>query len=157
MLIRSFASVAVLALVLPTTQAIAEDLDRIDATDTLPNAKPGECYAKVIIPAKYEVTTEQLLVKPVSEKVTVAPAIFDTAEKSIIEKEAFTKINVLPAKFREEVEQVEVSPASKRKYMFLRNTKQLKKKYWLSQLKRYGRKVTVQSLRSIIQQAKSCV
>lgn len=112
MLIRSFASVAVLALVLPTTQAIAEDLDRIDATDTLPNAKPGECYAKVIIPAKYEVTTEQLLVKPVSEKVTVAPAIFDTAEKSIIEKEAFTKINVLPAKFREEVEQVEVSPAS---------------------------------------------
>ena len=116
MLIRSFASVAVLALVLPTTHVMAESHgkvmpDRIDATSTLPDAKPGECYAKVIIPAKYDVKTETVLVKPVSEKVTVAPAVFDTAEKSIVEKEAFTKIKVVPAKFREEVEQVEVSKA----------------------------------------------
>ena len=111
MLIRSFASVAVLALVLPASQTMAAEVDRIDATNTLPDAQPGECYAKVIIPAQYNVTTEQLLVKPVSETVTVAPAVFDTAEKSIIEKEAFTKINVVPAKFREEVEQVEVSKA----------------------------------------------
>ncbi len=116
MLIRSFASVAVLALLLPTTQVMAESHgkvmpDRIDATSTLPNAKPGECYAKAIIPAQYEVSTETLLVKPVSEKVSIAPAVFDTAEKSIIEKEAFTKIKVIPTKFREEFEEVEVSKA----------------------------------------------
>jgi len=116
MLIRSFASVAVLALVLPATQAMAESHgkvmpDRIDATHTLPNAKPGECYAKVIIPAQFDVKIETVLVKPVSEKVSVAPAVFDTAEKSIIEKEAFTKIKVIPAKFREEIEEVEVSKA----------------------------------------------
>ncbi|MEH6455130.1 MAG: peptidoglycan-binding domain-containing protein [Cocleimonas sp.] len=116
MLNRSFASVAVLALLLPATQVMGESHgkimpDRIDATNTLPDAKPGECYAKVIIPAQYDVKTETVLVKPVSEKVTVAPAVFDTAEKSIIEKEAFTKISVIPAKFREEIEQVEVSKA----------------------------------------------
>lgn len=110
MLIRNFASVAVLALVLPASTVIAAD--RIDATDTLPDAKPGECYAKVIIPAKYEVTTETVLVKPVSEKVTVAPAVFESAEKSIVEKEAYTKISVVPTKFREEVEKVEVAKAS---------------------------------------------
>ena len=116
MLIRSFASVAVLALVLPASQAMAASHekampDRIDATGVLPNAQPGECYAKVIVPAVFETVTEQVLVKPVSETVSVIPAVFDTTEKSVVEKEAFTTIKVVPAKFREEVEQVEVSPA----------------------------------------------
>lgn len=112
MLIKSFASVAVLAVLLPASQAMAASHDRIDATDVLPNAKPGECYAKVIVPAKWEVVTEQVLVKPVSETVSVTPAVFDSAETSIVEKEAFTEIKVVPVKFREEVEKVEVSPAS---------------------------------------------
>ncbi|MGK0271483.1 MAG: hypothetical protein ACI88H_002142 [Cocleimonas sp.] len=117
MLIRSFASVAVLALVLPASQAMAASHgkeampDRIDATGVLPNAQPGECYAKVIVPAIFESVTETVLVKPVSETVSVIPAVFDTAEKSVIEKEAFTTIKVVPAKFREEVEEVEISKA----------------------------------------------
>ncbi len=117
MLIRSFASVAVLALVLPASQAMAASHgkeampDRIDATGVLPNAQPGECYAKVIVPAVFESVTETVLVKPVSETVSVIPAVFDTAEKSVIEKEAFTTIKVVPAKFREEVEEVEISKA----------------------------------------------
>ena len=86
--------------------------DQIDATNTLPDAKPGECYAKAIIPAQYEVKTETVLVKPVSETVSVIPAVFNLAEKSIVEKEAFTKIKVIPATFREEVEEVEVAAAS---------------------------------------------
>ncbi|HIP93859.1 MAG TPA: hypothetical protein EYH20_00810, partial [Leucothrix sp.] len=115
MFIKSFASVAVLALLLPATQASAashEKPNRIDATHTLPDAKPGECYAKVIVPAKYEVKTEQVLVKPESEKVEVKPATFDVAEKPILKKEGFTKIKVIPTKFRQEIEEVEVSPAA---------------------------------------------
>ncbi len=115
MMTTRFASAAVLALLLPTTQAMAasheESNDRIDATDTLPDAKPGECYAKVIVPAQYEVKTEEVLVKPESEQVEVKPATFDVAETSVIEKEGFTKIKVVPAKFKEVVEEVEVSPA----------------------------------------------
>ena len=115
MLTKSFASAAVLALLLPATQTMAAshggEKDRIDATHTLPEAKPGECYAKVIVPAEYETKTEQVLVKPESEKVEVKPAVFDVAEKSVVAKEGFTKVKVIPAKFREEFEEVEVSKA----------------------------------------------
>ncbi len=111
MFIKNFASVAVLAVMLPASNAMAASHDRISATDVLPDAKPGECYAQVIVPAQWETKTEQLLVKPVSEKVSVTPAVFATAETSVVEKEAFTKINVVPAKFREEVEKVEVAKA----------------------------------------------
>jgi len=111
MLIRSFASVAVLAVLLPT-QSMAASHDRIDATDVLPDAKPGECYAKVIVPAQWETVSEYVLTKPVSEKVSVVDAVFDTAETSVIEKEGFTEIKAVPVKFREEVERVEVAAAS---------------------------------------------
>lgn len=112
MLIKSFASVSVLAVLLTTTGAMAESHEKeIMANGILPNAKPGECYAKVIIPAQYEVTSEQVLVKPVSEKVSVTDVVFDEAEKYVIEKEGFTDIKAVPAKFREEIEEVEISKA----------------------------------------------
>lgn len=112
MLIKHYASVAILALVIPATYVMAEGDNRIDATATLPDAKPGECYAKVIVPAEYEVKSEQVLVKPESEKVEITPATFDTAEKAVVVKEGFTKLKAVPAKFRTETEEIEVSPAS---------------------------------------------
>ena len=116
MFIRSFASVAVLALMLPTTHVMAasheESEGRVDATATLPNAKAGECYAKVIVPAEFDVKTEEVLVKPESEKVDIKEALFDTAEKPILVKAGFTQIKVAPTKFREEVEEVETSKIS---------------------------------------------
>lgn len=113
MLTKSFASAAVLALLLPVTQAMAasheEKNDRIDATNTLPDAKPGECFAKVIVPAEYETRTEEVLVVPESEQVEIKAATFDVAEKSVIAKEGFTKIKAIPAVFREEFIEVETS------------------------------------------------
>ena len=115
MFIKSFASVAVLALLLPASQAMAashaEKKDRIDATNTLPDAKPGECFAKVIVPATYDTKTEEVLVKPESESVEINAAVFDVSEASIVEKEGYTKIKAIPAKFREETIEVETSPA----------------------------------------------
>lgn len=114
MLIKHYASIAVLALMIPVSVAMAEgeNAKRIDATDTLPNAKPGECFAKVIVPAKYEIKTEQVLVKPESEKIEVTPATFDAAEKEVLVKEGFTKLKAVPTKFRTETEEIEVAPAS---------------------------------------------
>jgi len=115
MFIRSFTSVAVLALLLPTTQVMAASHEksegRVDATTTLPNAKPGECFAKVIVPAKYDTKTEEVLVKPESEEVSIKAAIFDTVEKPVVVKAGYTKIKVIPTKFREEIEEVETSKA----------------------------------------------
>ena len=115
MFTKSFASAAVLALLLPATQAIGAShegmKDRVDATNTLPDAKPGECYAKVIVPAKYEVKAEKVMIKPETEKVEIKPAAFDVSEKTVVAKEGYTKIKAVPAKFREEVEEVEISPS----------------------------------------------
>ncbi|HIP81429.1 MAG TPA: peptidoglycan-binding protein [Leucothrix mucor] len=113
MLIKHYASIAILALLVPATYVMAEDekAGRIDATNTLPDAKPGECFAKVIVPAEYETKSEQVLVKPESEKVDITPATFDNAEKEIVVKEGFTKLKAVPAKFRTETVEIEISPA----------------------------------------------
>jgi len=116
MLIKHYASIAILALMVPATYVMAEGeeekTNRVDATNTLPDAKPGECFAKVIVPAQYETKSEQVLVKPESEKVDVTPATFDNAEKEVVVKEGFTTLKAIPAKFRTEMVEIEVSPAS---------------------------------------------
>ena len=42
-----------------TLLSTAAQAEPIDNTNTLPDAKPGQCYAKVMIPAKYETKTEK--------------------------------------------------------------------------------------------------
>lgn len=109
MLNKSYASAAILSLLIP--MAYAAEADRVDATDTLPDAKPGECYSKVIVPAVFETVSEEVLVKPETNTVEIVPAIFDIQEKEVLVKEAFTRLKAVPAKYRTETEEVEVSPA----------------------------------------------
>src|SRR5262245_56294668 len=42
-----------------------------------PNAKPGECYAKVYVPATYKTVTERVLVREASERLETVPAEYD--------------------------------------------------------------------------------
>lgn len=109
MLNKSYASAAILSLLIPVSQAA--DTDRVDATDTLPDAKPGECYSKVIVPAVFETVSEEVLVKPETNTVEIIPASFDVQEKEVLVKEAYTKLVAVPAVYRSETEEVEVSPA----------------------------------------------
>ncbi len=82
-----------------------------DNTQTLPDAKPGECYAKVITPPKFSTRTEKVVVQEASERIETVPATFETAEQSIVVKEASRTIDVIPATFEEVFEKVEVKPA----------------------------------------------
>ena len=109
MLNKSYASAAILSLIIPVS--FAADADRVDATDTLPDAKPGECYSKVIVPAVFEDVTEQVLVKPETSTVEIIPATYDIQEKEVLVKEASTKLVAVPAVYRTVTEEVEVSPA----------------------------------------------
>ena len=114
---KIYTSLAILAMVLPATHVMAgatteAAVDRIDATDTLPDAKPGQCFAKVIIPAQYQTRSEQVLLKPASETVKIKPAVFGVSEKSVVVKSGYTTVKAIPAKFREVVEKIEVSPAT---------------------------------------------
>lgn len=82
-----------------------------DNTQTLPDAKPGECYAKVITPAKFATRTEEVVVQEASERVTTVPAKFETTEQTVVVKEASRRISVIPATYGEEFEKVEIQPA----------------------------------------------
>jgi hypothetical protein len=71
----------------------------IDAPLLPPNAKPGECYARVFVPPTYETTTETLLKKAVSEKIEIIPATYKMVEKKVLVGEASEKIITIPAEY----------------------------------------------------------
>ena len=108
MLNKRHASVALLSLLIPV-MGVAED--RVDATATLPDAKPGECYAKVIVPAQFEVKPENVLIKPESETVEIIAATYDVSEKKVLVKEAAKKLIAVPAVYSVENEEIEIAPA----------------------------------------------
>lgn len=84
----------------------------VDNTATLPDAKPGECYAKVITPAQYTTQQETVVVQEASERIQIIPAKYETGEQTVVVKEAGQKIVVVPAVYEDSTERVEVSPAS---------------------------------------------
>lgn len=79
-----------------------------------PDAKPGECYAKVLVPAKYDVVSEKVLKREASDKITVVPAKFEWVEERILVKEAGESIEVVPTQYRWIEERVMVEPATTR-------------------------------------------
>ncbi len=79
-----------------------------------PNAKPGECYARVLTPAKYEIQTEKVLAKDASENLQVIPAKYTWTTKKVLVKEASNKIVSVPATYKSVKEKVLVSPATEK-------------------------------------------
>jgi len=77
----------------------------------LPNAQPGECYAKVLTPAKFETRTEKVLSKEASETLTVVPAQYGTTDQKILVKEASSRLTVVPGTFKNVTEKVLVKEA----------------------------------------------
>ncbi len=98
------------------------------------DAKAGECYAKVLIPARYQTTAEEVLVQPASSTFKKIPAVYREVERQLlVEEESFELIpvppiyemvteriliqpeqiikSVIPATFRQETKKVLVSPA----------------------------------------------
>lgn len=111
---KRIASVAVLTMAISVAmqsyaeEAVTAESSPVDATDTLPDAKPGECYAKVIVPAVFEVRPEEVEVNPEQETVEIVPATFDTEETEIEISPAYTQLKVIPTKFKKEEMQVEI-------------------------------------------------
>jgi hypothetical protein len=79
-----------------------------------PNAKPGECYARVYVPPTYKTTEERVLKKEASEKVEVIPAKYDWAEERVLAKESSQRLEVVPATYGWKEETVLVKPESTR-------------------------------------------
>lgn len=79
-----------------------------------PNAQPGECYARVLIPPVYESTTEEMLVKEASETIAIQPAEFEWVEETVLVKEAGEKLIVVPATYKTVTERLLVKDESTR-------------------------------------------
>jgi len=82
-----------------------------DNTQTLPDAKPGECYAKVITPAKFTTRSEEVVVQDASERIKTIPAKFEESEQTVVVREASRRVTVVPATYSEESETVVMQPA----------------------------------------------
>ena len=80
----------------------------------LPNAKPGECYGKVITKPEYRREMVKTLVKPAGERIEVVPAVYETVKEKVLVKEASTRLEVVPAVYEEVEERVLVRPAYRR-------------------------------------------
>ena len=77
-----------------------------------PDAKPGECYARVILPPVYDSVNEQVLDKEESQEIEIIPAEYEEIEERVVVKEASERLEVVPAVYRTESEQVVIRPAS---------------------------------------------
>ena len=95
-------------LLLPLTTLTANNLPL-----TPPDAKPGECYARVLTPAKYETISEKVMVKEPTEEIKIVPAQYETVEQKVEVVPESKKLIPVPAKYKEVVETVEVKPAER--------------------------------------------
>ncbi|HHD79058.1 MAG TPA: peptidoglycan-binding protein [Epsilonproteobacteria bacterium] len=93
-------------LLLPLTTIYATDISL-----TPPNAKPGECYARVMSPAKYETVEEKVMVKEPTEEISIIPAQYETVEQKVAVTPEIKKLIPVPAKYKKMTETVEVKPA----------------------------------------------
>lgn len=97
-------------LVLPGVTTVAEPVDN---TSTLPPAKPGQCYAKVMVPAQYETREEKVLVREAAEKIETIPAKYESVEQKVTVTPAQSKLVPVPAVYEEVTEKIEVSPSQR--------------------------------------------
>lgn len=79
-----------------------------------PDARPGECYAKVYIPPVYEMREEKVLLQEESQRVEIVPAEYEWVEEKVVIREAAEDIEIIPAEFQLVDEKVMISPASTR-------------------------------------------
>ena len=79
-----------------------------------PNAKPGECYARITQPAQFKTVEERVLASEASEKVAVVPATYKTVTEQVLVREESERLEVIPATYKTVEERILVTPAKKR-------------------------------------------
>jgi len=84
-------------------------------TADLPPANPGECYARVLIPAVYETQTQEIIQREAGQHVEIIDAEYQWIEETVLVKDAGEEIvEVIPAEYQWIEETVVVKDASER-------------------------------------------
>lgn len=74
------------------------------------DAKPGQCFAKVFVPARYETRDEEVVKTAATERIEIVPAQIEEVQEQVIVRPATTRLEVVPAVYETVEEQVEVTP-----------------------------------------------
>jgi hypothetical protein len=74
------------------------------------DAKPGQCFARVLIPAVTESVSEQVIDQPERTEIKVIPAQYGMKDQQVVLKEERVEYRVIPATYRTVTENVVVEP-----------------------------------------------
>jgi hypothetical protein len=80
------------------------------AADYPPDAGPGTCFARVLMPEITEVQTEQVVDRPEGSEIKVVPATYETVTEQVLIKEQSLRYNVIPATYQTVTERVLKTP-----------------------------------------------
>jgi hypothetical protein len=87
----------------------------IAGTELLPpNAKPGECYARVFIPPQYKTEQIRVVSREATSRIETTPPRYEWADEQVLARGASERLEVIPATYEWVEEQVLVRPASSR-------------------------------------------
>lgn len=84
-----------------------------DMADVLPAAKAGQCFSKVLVPAKYKTTTEKVTIRESAYKLEIIPPKYETTVKKVTIKPETHKLVEVPAVFEKVKEEILIQPARK--------------------------------------------
>lgn len=93
-----------------STAGVASSASDGDGHVLPPNAKPGECFARVQVPPVFSASTETVQRADGYNKLKVIPAVYGTEKKTVLVKEAVDVISVIPAVYGWSSEKVLISP-----------------------------------------------
>ena len=79
-----------------------------------PDAKPGECYARVTQPATLRSVSESVVDQPETERLVTVPATYREVTERVMVEEASEKVVVIPATYKTVTETVVIEPAQER-------------------------------------------
>ncbi len=80
------------------------------AGDLPPSARPGECFAKVFVPAEFKTVTERVCVREASEKVEIIPARYEWVEERVCVKDQIKQLIEVPARYETKQVTVQTHP-----------------------------------------------
>ena len=87
--------------------AVVENV-ALDGDLVPPNAKTGECYARVWVEPTYRTTSEEVLVSEESKSISVIPAEYETVTERVLVSAASSRLETIPAVYGTETETFKV-------------------------------------------------
>ncbi|MDO4435198.1 MAG: peptidoglycan-binding domain-containing protein [Cardiobacteriaceae bacterium] len=78
----------------------------------LPALEEGKCTALVVVPAKFEPRTEQIVIKEESKTIDIVPAEYEWVDEKVEVKPETKRLEVIPAVFETVEEEIVIEPAT---------------------------------------------